>query len=240
MILRDGKLRVMTIDCCWHILEKLQSIKHFSISSVRGKDLRIGSALLDVKLIAIGPARFPIRRLFISQLRQAFPNVPFLIFRREPACPGSSEECIRCEFILSDRGSELDCEIVQSLRDIMPFDACDDLERGEDYEIVSRVVNTITDRYSDPALSISKVARIVKLSPKKLSVILNQHVGVSFRYLLRQVRIEHAKRMLTSRQYSVKEVAVRVGFTDSHYFSRNFKEYTGQNASDFQEQPSSI
>ena len=41
-------------------------------------------------------------------------------------------------------------------------------------------------------------------------------------------RIEEAKRMLASRHYSVKEVAERVGFSDCHYFSRSFKELTGQ------------
>ena len=42
--------------------------------------------------------------------------------------------------------------------------------------------------------------------------------------------------MLASRRYSVKEVAARVGFSDSHYFSRSFKEITGLSASEYQSQ----
>jgi YesN/AraC family two-component response regulator len=30
-------------------------------------------------------------------------------------------------------------------------------------------------------------------------------------------------------------VAAQVGFTDRHYFSRSFKEFTGQNARDYQD-----
>ena len=39
--------------------------------------------------------------------------------------------------------------------------------------------------------------------------------------------------MLTSRRYSVKEVAARVGFSDSHYFSRSFKELVGLSATEY-------
>jgi AraC-like DNA-binding protein len=39
--------------------------------------------------------------------------------------------------------------------------------------------------------------------------------------------------MLTSRGLSVKEIALRVGFSDSHYFSRIFKEETGLRATEF-------
>jgi AraC-like DNA-binding protein len=48
------------------------------------------------------------------------------------------------------------------------------------------------------------------------------------------MRIEEAKRILTSRQFSVKEVALLVGFSDSHYFSRSFKESTGVRAGEYQ------
>ena len=71
------------------------------------------------------------------------------------------------------------------------------------------------------------------MSTSHLSRILNQQVGVSFRQLLRHVRIEEAKRMLASHRFSVKEVAARVGYSDSHYFSRSFKEMTGLSASEY-------
>jgi AraC-like DNA-binding protein len=48
------------------------------------------------------------------------------------------------------------------------------------------------------------------------------------------MRIEEAKRILASRQFTVKEVAARVGFSDSHYFSRSFRESTGLKARDYQ------
>jgi two-component system response regulator YesN len=74
------------------------------------------------------------------------------------------------------------------------------------------VIRVIAEKYSDPELDLARVARTLPMSPVSLSRILNQQVGVSFRQLLRHVRIEEAKRMLSSRRYSVKEVAAKVGF----------------------------
>src|SRR5882757_4689881 len=96
----------------------------------------------------------------------------------------------------------------------------------------------LAERYSDPTLDLAAIAIKMRMSPKRLSMILNKNVGVSFRQLLRNVRIEEAKRILRLRKYSVKEVASRVGFADSHYFSRSFKEATGVNAGEYLEQSS--
>jgi len=38
----------------------------------------------------------------------------------------------------------------------------------------------------------------------------------------------------------VKEVAVKVGFADSHYFSRTFKELTGQSASEYRSRDTTL
>jgi AraC-like DNA-binding protein len=42
---------------------------------------------------------------------------------------------------------------------------------------------------------------------------------------MRSVRIEYAKELLTSGEYSVTQVASLSGFNDAAYFSREFKKY---------------
>jgi AraC-like DNA-binding protein len=162
--------------------------------------------------------------------------VPVLILRREESDTRSGTERIRGEFILSDRAASSDSDIVPALRKIFPLTPCTHTPRGPNYEVVRDVVHLIAEKYSDPHLSLTRVAEELPMSASNLSRILNKQVGVSFRQLLRNVRIEEAKRMLASGQYSVKETAVRVGFSDSHYFSRAFKELTGLSASEFKGQ----
>jgi len=224
---------IMAIDCCEHIIAALKSIRYSHVTSVTGDPTQITKGDKSVQLIVIGVAQFPIRRLFLSQWRRLYAAVPALILRREAGSRDVDEERIRGEFILSDQPRSEDFELVRRIREILPLSPCKHTLRRENSDVVREVIRIILEKYSDPDLDLGRVARRLPVSPKRLSRILNHEVGVSFRQMLRSTRIEEAKRMLALRQYSVKEVAVRVGFSDSHYFSRSFKELTGLSASEF-------
>jgi AraC-like DNA-binding protein len=225
--------RIMAIDCCKHVMEKLQSVRDSHLLSVAPREAKDLNPRSEVDLITVGIARYPVRRHFISQLRTIYPTVPVLVLRREQV---SAAVEVRAEFVLSDLGNTpVDCEMVSAVREVMPFASCEHLEKNQSYDTVRTLVSVLTESYADPGLDLNGVARKIAVSPKRLSLILNQEVGVSFRDLLRHVRLEQAKRMLRTHQYSVKEVAANVGFTDSHYFSRTFKEFTGQNAGEYQD-----
>jgi len=222
---------IIAIDCCEHTLAVLSRASSSRITSVSLGERTTGKRE-PVDLIAIGVARYPVRRLFISQLRRTYPDVPLLIFRREEVGDGESFS-VRAEFLLSDRGDEGDYTIIESIRRALPISPCEHMQKGSNYDLVLDVVRIVSERYSDPQLNLERVAREVPISPASLSRILNQQVGVSFRQLLRRTRIEEAKRMLASRRHTIKEIALRVGFLDTHYFSRSFKESTGLSASDY-------
>jgi AraC-like DNA-binding protein len=233
----DGGIRIAAIDCCEHVLATLNSVPGSQLLPGVSKSPQEFAKEAGLDLIVVGIAQLPVRRLFISQLRKIYSDLPILVLRREQIS-AEVEECIRGEFILSDQNGHRDCEIVSTLRKVMPFQPCAHLKRESDYDAVRKLINVLDESHADPTLDLAKVAKKMPISQKRLSIILNQHVGVSFRQMLRNVRVEEAKRMLATRQYSVKEVAARVGFTDSHYFSRSFKELTGQNASEYQEKTS--
>ena len=235
---------IAAIDCCEHTLATLRRVPASQLISRSSRD---GTAnpndLMDV--IVVGVSRYPARRLFISDLRRIYPNVPILILRREEVGQAAQQEAtdagetkqyIRGEFLLSDDQSKDDYEIVRALRKVLPIKPCSHVDKDSGYEAVRKVMRIIGERYTNPRLNLKEVAKELPMSSAKLSRILNQQVGVAFRQLLRRARIEEAKRMLASGRYTVKEVARDVGFTDSHYFSRSFKELTGQNASDYRSQ----
>ncbi len=227
----------MAIDCCEHALETLANVQSSRLTAVASTDPSSSYAPEnDVDLIVIGVSSYPVRRLFVSQLRQIYPRVPMLILRRAESDHGF-EETVRGEFILSEEpGDKSDLEIVRSLRSVLPIQPCVHLHKGNNYDTVRDVIRVIYENYSNPDLDLTRVAQELPMPPAHLSRILNREVGVSFRKLLKSTRIEEAKRMLASRKYSVKEVAARVGFSDSHYFSRSFKEMTGLSASEYQSQ----
>lgn len=229
----EEKLNIMAIDCCEHITAMIRNSSCARLTSVEAK----GNGTLlhrhhEIDFIIIGAPKYPVRRPFISQLREAYANVPILILRRVEVENGDGE-IIRGEFVLSDQPHKNDLELVEAVRKIFPIKPCQHTDKELNFDTVRNVMRIIADNYADPDLDLEKVAKSLPISPVQLSHILNQEVGVSFRHLLRHTRIEEAKRLLASHRYSVKEVAVRVGFTDSHYFSRTFKELTGQSASEY-------
>lgn len=239
MIRKD--LLIAAIDCCEHTLATLGRVPSCRLVSRSSREGTLNqNDAMDV--IVVGVSRYPARRLFISDLRRIYPNVPLLILRREEMAQAPKQEAgyagetaqrIRGEFLLSDDPSMDDYEVVRALRKVLPIKPCSHVDKDNDYETVRKVMRIIGERYKDPRLSLDNVAKELPMSSSKLSRILNQQVGVAFRGLLRRARIEEAKRMLASGRYSVKEVASHVGFTDSHYFSRSFKELTGRSASEY-------
>jgi len=230
---REEQLHIMAIDCCEHTIALLRNTPSSRLTSIETR----GNATIlnrnhEIDFIIIGAPNYPVRRPFISKIREAYPDVPMLILRRVEG-KNSTEDIIRGEFVLSDQGHKNDLEIVRAIRTVLPLKPCDHAHKELNYDTVRDVMRILSENYADPDLGLEKVAKSLPISPAQLSHILNQEVGVSFRHLLRHTRIEEAKHLLASRRYSVKEVAVRVGFADSHYFSRTFKALTGQSASEY-------
>jgi AraC-like DNA-binding protein len=230
---REEQFHIMAIDCCEHTIALLSNTPSSRLTSIetRGNVTNI-KRNSEIDFIVIGAPTYPVRRPFICQIREAYPDVPMLLLRRVEDKNGT-EVIIRGEFVLSDQNRKNDLEIVLALRKVLPLKPCEHTHKEVNYDTVRDVMRILSENYSDSDLDLEKVAKSLPISPVQLSHILNQKVGVSFRQLLRQTRIEEAKRLLASNRYSVKEVAVRVGFADSHYFSRTFKELTGQSASEY-------
>jgi len=236
----EEQLNVMAIDCCEHVINIIRKTPCARLTSVETKgNGTMDQGYDDIDFIIICAPKYPVRRPFISQLREAYSHVPILILRRVEVKNGDGE-IIRGEFLLSDQPHKDDLELVKAVRQNFPLRPCQHTHKEVNFDTVRNVMRIIADNYADPDLDLEKVAKSLPLSPVQLSHILNQEVGVSFRHLLRRTRIEEAKRLLASNRYSVKEVAVRVGFADSHYFSRTFKELTGQSASEYRSRETTL
>jgi YesN/AraC family two-component response regulator len=235
-------LRVFAIDCCPHVVKALSEAPHaqlISVTSQENEKLNTGNE--KISLIVVGISRFPVRRMFISELRRIYPETPMLLLRKQQVeGMGEKTEKVLGEFLLSSQATEQDLETIRVVRGLLPIEPCACMEKPQNSEIVKEAIRVITSQYSDPDLNLEKVADQLPVSAAQLSRILNHEVGISFRQLLQQTRIEEAKRMLATHKYSIKQVAYSVGFSDSHYFSRCFKKVTGYKASEFTQRVSSL
>jgi AraC-like DNA-binding protein len=94
--------------------------------------------------------------------------------------------------------------------------------------------------YEDENLSLNQLAELTKLSSHQLSELINTQFQMGFSRLVRQYRVEAAKKMLIDEpRASVLSVGLSVGFTSQSNFYVAFKEFTGIVPGQFRKQTTS-
>ncbi|QAY65957.1 helix-turn-helix domain-containing protein [Paenibacillus protaetiae] len=83
--------------------------------------------------------------------------------------------------------------------------------------------------------SLQSVAEKVYMTPTYLSLLFKTNTGKTFIEHLTDIRIDKAKDMLRSTHYKNYEVAEKVGYHDSRYFSQIFKRKVGVSPSEYRE-----
>ncbi len=94
-------------------------------------------------------------------------------------------------------------------------------------EKLSKALAFIDRNLSNPNLSQEMVADHVSLSPSYFCRLFKNEMGLGYSSYIVKRRIELADRLLTSTDMKTGEIALAVGYTNEHYFSRLYKEYTG-------------
>jgi AraC family L-rhamnose operon transcriptional activator RhaR/AraC family L-rhamnose operon regulatory protein RhaS len=95
---------------------------------------------------------------------------------------------------------------------------------------MGNVISFIEEHYDRP-LRLETLAEMAHMSPRHLLRTFRDATGLTpIEYLLHR-RIQKAADLLQTGDRNVTEVAFAVGFTDSNYFSRQFRNITGQRPS---------
>ncbi|MCL2866042.1 MAG: response regulator [Lachnospiraceae bacterium] len=84
-------------------------------------------------------------------------------------------------------------------------------------------------------ISLDDISHLVDVSPYYFSKIFKEMQGINFVEYLTNLRINYAKELLLSEDYSIKEICLMVGYTDPNYFSRLFKKWTNRTPSEYRE-----
>lgn len=83
--------------------------------------------------------------------------------------------------------------------------------------------------------TLDSIARRVYMTPTYLSMLFRVNTGRTFIEQLTEIRINKAKEMLRNTRLKNYEVAERVGYRDSRYFSQIFKKKVGLSPSEYRE-----
>ena len=82
-------------------------------------------------------------------------------------------------------------------------------------------------------ISQKKLAEDLGLSQEYFSYLFGKNIGENFSTFLREYRIEQAQYMLREEICDQRDVPYQVGFSDSKYFKKVFREVTGKSPSEY-------
>lgn len=103
-----------------------------------------------------------------------------------------------------------------------------------DKALFNKGVSVIEANLSDPDFGVDSFAKAMNMSRSTLSRKLKIIYGGTPLDLIRDIRMRHAKSLLSNPNLNVSDVAEAVGFPDRRYFSSSFKKAIGMSPSDYQ------
>lgn len=77
-------------------------------------------------------------------------------------------------------------------------------------------------------ITLEEIASKLNITPEYLGTQFHKEMGVNFSTYMKNYRISKAKELLCGTQLKLYEIAEKVGYSDPKYFSKVFKETTGQ------------
>ena len=94
-------------------------------------------------------------------------------------------------------------------------------------DFLKNVMDLIDKYYMDSYLCSNMIADHLNLHPVYLSKIFKEQYGEGLLDYINKVRIQKAKLLIKENSGNMEEIAVKVGFTNTHTFIRLFKKYEG-------------
>ncbi len=104
-------------------------------------------------------------------------------------------------------------------------------------EAISQKLGLITEQelFLNPNFTLEEAAKELKLSKHALSQYVNEILGKSFSNLIKEYRIEKAKKLLeTKKNYTIESLGYDSGFTSKSTFFTAFKKVTGLTPAEYQ------
>lgn len=167
-----------------------------------------------------------------------------------PVCAASGKQSVKHSLELLTQiqeedsvGSYMDAcgKLLSVLGKLLPQDTA--LYRSAIHKLQSPIAtiahNYINTHYSE-AISVSELSKQLGVSRTTLTKLFRAELGQSPGEYIQYVRMKHAVTLLSETQLSIHQIAGRVGFADSLYFSKVFSQNYGVPPSRFRELSRSI
>lgn len=82
-------------------------------------------------------------------------------------------------------------------------------------------------------IAVRDIAAHLAISTGYLSAIFRDYTGRSLIEYINHAKLSRVRELITDKRLSLREAGEQMGFTDPHYLSRSFRQYTGMTAREF-------
>ena len=106
--------------------------------------------------------------------------------------------------------------------------------KNKPVEHVGKILTFIAKHYAEP-ITMQDAAKEIGYDYHYLSNLLQKSLRTTFRTLLNEYRISHARNLLLTGEGTISSVAVECGYDSLCSFNRNFKEITGTTPTEYRE-----
>ena len=105
--------------------------------------------------------------------------------------------------------------------------------------IAARARMYLAEHYQNGNLMLQDAAAAVGMSNSRFSTVFAQECGKTFTEYLTGLRLEKAKELLKNTDRRSSQIALEVGYNDSHYFSYLFKKNVGMTPGEYRSEKQS-
>lgn len=95
------------------------------------------------------------------------------------------------------------------------------------WDAIEKALQEIHEHYNDPNLSIERISEHVGYSSNYFSKIFKSLTGIYLKDYIKNVRINHAQKLLSETDLTINEISNKTGFLNQNYFFTAFKKELG-------------
>lgn len=117
---------------------------------------------------------------------------------------------------------------------VFSYKKTESVNRSEKEE--EAVFEFITSHYGQPNLTITDIQNGTGISEAKISSLIKNKSGLTFKQFLNKLRLTESKRLLMESDLQISEIAYKVGYSNVTHFNRIFKEIEMCAPNDFRKQ----
>ncbi|MCR4588155.1 MAG: response regulator [Lachnospiraceae bacterium] len=175
---------------------------------------------------------------FLEKASREFSNIVYIVisgyddfsYAQSALRYGASEYLLKP--VVADELNHAVEKAILTLNPQEDFGTCEDEPSITAEEVIDIIHEAITTRYSE-TIKISDFADKYFFSREYLSKLYKTQFGLGIYEDLSRIRMERAMCLLKDPAIQIQDIAARVGFTDTNYFSKAFRKYTGLTPSEY-------